>query len=264
MKSSNDQYPDKYYAAGIKLDGLPLLDYGDIEVQENFSSTSEGSVRVRFGNTEVLVGVKLEIGQPFEDTPEEGNLIVDANLVPLGSEKYEFGPPSIDAIELARVTDRAIRESKCIDTSSLVISAGEKVWTVIVDIVPLNTAGCLFDISSFGAVLALLNTKFPIIENDKIVYGKFSDKRLNLLNIPITVTVYKYKNYLMINPSLYDLEHAECRLSITTIDDQTIVALQKGGIGSFTIEEVKECVNIAFKKGNELRKMIKEKYALLR
>jgi len=257
-----DKNFEKYYAAGLKLNGIPLLEYGNMEIVPNISSTSEGSVKVTIGNNVVLAGVKMEVGAPFEDTPDEGNLIVDANLVPLASKNFEFGPPSIDAVELARVTDRAIRESHCIETSDLLITSGEKVWTIIIDIVPLNADGDLFDISSIAAVSALLNAKFPKYEENKVQYGEFSDKKIELKNLPITTTVYKAGKYLLVAPSKYDLEFVEARLSITTIDDETIVALQKGGVGSFTKDEVKQAIEIAFSKGKEIRKILKEVFNL--
>ncbi len=255
-------HAELYYKKGIKLNGVPLLEYRPIEILPNVTPTAEGSVKVKIGNNEVLAGVKMEVGEPFPDTPDEGNLMVDVQLTPIASENYEFGPPSIEAIELARVTDRAIRESKCINQESLVIKSGEKVWTIIIDLVPINVDGGLFDLFSIAAISALLTARFPNLEDDKPDYKHLSDKRLEIQNIPVTTTVYKYKDYLFIDPSNDDLKLVEARLSITTIDKENIVAFQKGGEGSFTKEEIKKAVEIAFKKGEEIRKIIKKIFGL--
>jgi len=89
----------------------------------------------------VFAGVKLEIGTPYPDTPDEGGLMINTELIPLSNPEFESGPPGIQAIELSRVVDRGIRESKAIDMKKLCIEPKEKVWTVIVDIIPINDEG---------------------------------------------------------------------------------------------------------------------------
>jgi len=46
----------------------------------------------------------------------------------------------------------------------------------------------------------------------------------------------------------------QARLTITTTD--TINAIQKGGTGSFNEEEIMTCVDTAFGKGKEIRKIL--------
>ncbi|MEK7831904.1 MAG: hypothetical protein AAB401_12500, partial [Acidobacteriota bacterium] len=53
-----------------------------------------------------------------------------------------FGQVNV-LIELARVVDRGLRESHCIDLDKLVIKPGEKVFTVFVDIHILDHQGNL-------------------------------------------------------------------------------------------------------------------------
>jgi exosome complex RNA-binding protein Rrp42 (RNase PH superfamily) len=74
--------------------------------------------------------------------------MVGAELLPLSNPDFESGPPGIQAVELARVVDRGIRESKCLDFKKLCIKQGEKAWIILIDIVTLNDAGNLFDASS--------------------------------------------------------------------------------------------------------------------
>ena len=132
--------------ADTRLDGRKLTEYRQpIEVEHGIIKTAEGSARVKIGETEVMVGVKLEVGEPYPDTPDEGTIIVGAELLPMSNPEFELGPPGIQAIELARVVDRGIRESKALDFKKLCIAKGEKIWMVIIDICPINDAGNLFD-----------------------------------------------------------------------------------------------------------------------
>ena len=110
----------------VRIDGRKLEDYRNITVKLGVSSTAEGSALVKFGNTEVIVGVKMEIAKPFSDRPDEGAIMVNAEFLPMSNPEFETGPPGIDAIELARVVDRGIRESKAINLKKLVIKKGEK------------------------------------------------------------------------------------------------------------------------------------------
>src|SRR3990170_3115402 len=138
--------------AGKRLDGRGLADYREFTIEEGLIERAEGSARIRLGKTEVLVGVKVETGAPFPDTPNDGVLTVNAELVPLASASFEPGPPDESSIELARIVDRGIRESKMVDSTKLCIEAGKKVFVVFVDVYVLNHDGNLIDASALAAV----------------------------------------------------------------------------------------------------------------
>src|SRR5512137_2321939 len=112
---------------GKRLDGRNLTDYREFTIEEGLIERAEGSARIRLGKTEVLVGVKVETGEPFPDTPNDGVMTVNAELVPLAHPSFEPGPPDENSIELARVVDRGIRESHAVDTEKLCIESGKKV-----------------------------------------------------------------------------------------------------------------------------------------
>src|SRR3989344_5883638 len=103
----------RLFESGVRLDGRKLTDYRKpLTVEYGVSKTAEGSARVKMGETEVIVGVKAEVTEPYPDTPDEGSIIVGAELLPLSNPDFDLGPPCIEAIELARIVDRGIRESK--------------------------------------------------------------------------------------------------------------------------------------------------------
>ena len=58
-----------------RADGRAFDEYRPIQVEVGFIDKAEGSARVRIGNTQVLVGVKLQPGEPFADSPETGVII---------------------------------------------------------------------------------------------------------------------------------------------------------------------------------------------
>ncbi|MCW4045100.1 MAG: exosome complex protein Rrp42 [Candidatus Bathyarchaeota archaeon] len=243
--------------AGKRLDGRGLGDYREIKVEQGIIERAEGSARVLLGKTEVLVGTKIETGEPFPDTPNEGVQTVNAELVPLASAAFEPGPPDENSIELARIVDRGIRESKAIDTAKLCIEAGKKVFVVFVDVYVLNHDGNLIDASALAAVAALLNTKMPNYEiKDGEVILKAGYTPLPMKSRPITVTLGKIGDKLIVDPWLEEEQIIDARLSIAINDDGNICAIQKGGSGYFTPKQIVEATKIAREKAVELRKKL--------
>src|SRR3989339_743769 len=180
----------KLFTSDTRLDGRKFTEYRKpFKVETGFTNTAEGSARVILGKTEVLAGVKMEIMEPYPDTQDEGSIMVGAELLPLSNPEFESGPPGIQAIELARVVDRGIRESNTVDFKKLCIKKGEKVWLVAIDVITLNDAGNLFDASALGAYAALQSTVFPKYEDDKVIYKEKTTKKLPLKNVPVSVTV---------------------------------------------------------------------------
>ena len=56
-------------------DGRALDEYRDISIETNVISKAEGSARVKLGGTQVIVGIKPQLGSPFPDTPDLGVLM---------------------------------------------------------------------------------------------------------------------------------------------------------------------------------------------
>jgi len=101
---------------GKRADGRKFDEFRNIEIETNIISKAEGSARVKIGNTQVVTGIKIGIGEPYDDSPDSGVMVTAAELIPLASPDFESGPPRENAIELARVVDRGIRESGLIET----------------------------------------------------------------------------------------------------------------------------------------------------
>jgi len=243
--------------AGMRLDGRKFTEYRKpIEIEKGVIKTAEGSARVKIGETDIIVGVKLEVGEPYPDTPDEGTIIVGAELLPLSNPDFELGPPGIQAIELARVVDRGIRESKALDFKKLCIEPGKKIWMVIIDICPINDAGNLFDASSLAALAALSSTRYPAFDGEKVDYKTKTDKKLELEKTPIAVTVIKIGDKFIVDPDTEEEKVIDSRLTVSSIEDGTLCALQKGGDYPLTTEDIDKMLDIGIEKGKELRKRL--------
>ncbi len=246
-----------YLNKDIRYDGRKKDQYREISVETDVSKSAEGSARVKIGDTEVMAGVKFEVGQPYPDIPEEGTMMVNAELIPLSNPEFEPGPPSIQAIELARVVDRGIRESKAIDTKKLCIKKGELVWTVIIDLIPINDAGNLFDAFALAAMLAIKQARFPKLNGDKIDYKTLTNKKLPLTAEPVSVTVLKIGEHFIVDPITEEEKVMDARLTVALLKDNTLCAIQKGGSMPLSKEDIEKMIDIATEKAKELRKYLK-------
>lgn len=256
MNQSIKQNKINAIAKGIRLDGRSIHQVRPITVKTGVVSTADGSAQVSFGDTEVIAGVKLAVEKPFPDTPEDGVLMVNAELLPLSNPKYESGPPGINAIELSRVVDRGIREGGAIDTKKLCLEKGEKVWSVIIDVVPLNDDGNLLDVAGFAALCALKNTVFPEYDGEKVIFEKKTDKKLDLVKEPIPITLRRLNNVILVDPTEEEEELADARLTVTMLSDGKVCSLQKGGDAPLTEKEVGEMFALADQVNQEVRKQL--------
>src|ERR671930_2658000 len=149
---------------GKRLDGRGFDDQRPILIETDVIKKANGSARVKLGDSEVIAGVKVETGEPFEGLENKGALIVSAEVLPTASPYIEPGPPDEETVELARVVDRGIRESEMLDLDKLVLVPGKTVYTVFVDCSIINADGNLFDATSYAVVSALASSKMPIFE----------------------------------------------------------------------------------------------------
>lgn len=238
---------------GKRVDGRKFDEFRKIEIETNIISKAEGSAKVKIGNTQVLAGIKLDVGEPYSDSPDSGVLTTAAELIPLASPDFESGPPREDAIELARVVDRGVRESEVVEVDKLCIEPGEKVWIVFIDIHILDYDGNLFDAASLAALGALFTATVPAKRFD---LGE--DYPLPLKEPPISCTSVKFNNVVVLDPSLDEEEIADARLTVATDTNGDIRAMQKGLSGSFTRDEVKKVIKASIDSGREIRKQLNE------
>jgi exosome complex component RRP42 len=238
---------------GKRQDGRGFKDFRDIKLETNVISKAEGSAKVTLGDTQVIVGVKLQPGTPFADSQDEGVIITNLELNPIASPEFEPGPPREEAIEMARVVDRGIRESGAIDINKLCITVGESVWIVYIDVHVLNDNGNIIDASCLAAIAALMTT---IVPNEQ--HGIGMNVPLAMKEIPVGVTLAKIGSKLMVDPSLDEEAVCETKLTVVSSSDGSVAGMQKMGSAPFTEAEVLEAIDIACEKAAEIRNLYLE------
>ena len=245
---------------GKRTDGRNLDQVRELSIEINAIPKANGSARVRLGDTEVICGVKIQPDRPFPDMGDKGIFICTAELLPLSDPTVETGPPGPDVIELARVVDRGIRESHMVDLSQLVIEKDKSVVGVFADNVAVDYDGNLFDACSYAATAALLSSKTPKWNwtDDAPVLAEGEESDVPITTIPVSVTMGKIGNHIIVDPNADEWASMDARITITSDSDGNICALQKGGVDGFTQEEIFKCGEISVRIGAQIREKLKE------
>ncbi|MHC1631426.1 MAG: exosome complex protein Rrp42 [Methanotrichaceae archaeon] len=231
-----------------RADGRAFDQYRDISLKTGVIKKADGSALVKIGNTMVMVGVKIQPGAPYSDSPDRGVIITNAELVPLASPTFEPGPPNEKGIELARVVDRGIRESKAVDLEGLCIEPGENVWIIFIDVHILDNCGNMIDAASLGAIAALMTATVPAKQ-----YDLGEDYPLIMRNVPIATTAVEFGDVIMFDPDVDEESVADTKLTVITTANGSICGMQKSGPGIISQDHICRVIDISCEKGREIR-----------
>lgn len=250
----------KMIQEGERLDGRDLDEFRPIDLEPGYiNETAEGSARVTVGDTQVVVGLKVGVEEPYPDRPEQGKIVTNAELAPMAAREYESGPPQEPGVELARVVDRGIRESDAIDLEDLVIEPGEKVYSIFIDIHVLNDDGGLIDASALGAMAALKTGFLPAYDEEEGELDRDNKERdIPLEEEPVTVTGHKISGQVVWDTDGDEEEAQDARLTVSINEKGNIVAMQKGESGPYSQQEIMETVEQAEDKTGMLRDILEE------
>lgn len=252
----------EYLREGKRFDGRKFDELRDVKVEMGISENAEGSCSVKFGKTEVFAGVKMSVIAPYADGPNEGTLSVALELGTMADNDFDMGAPSIEAVEMARVIDRGIRESGLIDWEKLCIESGKKVWQISLDIYAVNNDGNLFDAAALAGLIALANAKLPVYDvKEEKVKHELSKNAVPLVkeNMSFNLTIYKVGDSLLLDPSKEEERIAEYRVGIALADNKgepRITAMQKGKDGGISSEDMEKILKLVEDKFEDLHKKI--------
>jgi exosome complex component RRP42 len=232
-----------------RLDSRKLLEYRKIECKLDVIPKAEGSCYVSIDDTKVIVGIKFDTMEPYEDTPDEGGLIVTLNYVPVVFQDMSQNKD----IELSRVLDRSIRESKMLNLKDFCMKSNEQAIQVFIDSYIINYDGNLLDAMNLAAVKALKNTNMPKLENGKV---EMTNNKINLNSEPIMITISNIRNNFLVDLNKAEEKAVDYSVAISYLGDNEICAMQKMGINGIKMKELDKILEIGKEKQKELRKFL--------
>ena len=129
--------------------------------------TADGSAIVKQGNTTVVCGIKLELGKPAAETPDQGYIVPNVTLPPMCHPNLKPGPPSAEAQGLSSFIRDVIHASKCVNLTDLCPVPNKFAWVVYIDLVCLDHDGNLKDALVAALMAALRSLRLPVLEYDE-------------------------------------------------------------------------------------------------
>ncbi|RQM06054.1 hypothetical protein DH86_00002378, partial [Scytalidium sp. 3C] len=142
----------------VRIDGRPFDQFRPLELE---FGDEYGVADVSLGNTRVLTYVTAEVVKPYPDRPFDGIFTITTELSPMTSPAFEPSRPTEVELLLSRLLEKTIRRSSAIDTESLCLLAGQKVWSVRADVHVLSHDGNLIDASCIAVIAALQHFRKP-------------------------------------------------------------------------------------------------------
>eukprot|EP00094_Tigriopus_californicus_P000630 TCALIF_00612-PA protein Name:"Similar to EXOSC9 Exosome complex component RRP45 (Bos taurus)" AED:0.13 eAED:0.15 QI:0/0/0/0.75/0.33/0.5/4/0/301 len=133
----------------------------------------EGTALVSVGETQsdhaslVYAQASASIAEPAVSRPIEGMLNIFVTYCGSAAARFADAAGTAggdEAVEVTRLLERCLKESRCLDLESLCIVAEEKVWQIRLDVNILSAAaGGVADAASVAALAALAHFKRPEI-----------------------------------------------------------------------------------------------------
>ncbi|GLT46472.1 hypothetical protein SLA2020_202200 [Shorea laevis] len=249
----------------IRIDGRKPYEYRKISIK---FGRDDGSSEVQVGQTRVMGIVTAQLVQPYRDRPNEGTLSIFTEFSPMADPSFEPGRPAESAVELGRIVDRGLRESRAIDTESLCVLAGKLVWAIRIDLHILDNGGNLVDASNIAALSALLTFRRPECslagEDGQQVIVHPPEVReplpLTVHHLPIAITFgfFNDESILVIDPTHNEEAVMGGRMTATVNANGDICAIQKAGGQGVTQRVIMQCLQLGIAKAAGITKQIKE------
>jgi exosome complex component RRP45 len=247
---------------GLRIDGRRPYDFRTLKI--TFGEEA-GTVFVQLGRTRVLACTVCGVTQPHDDRPTEGFFTFNVEFSPMASPKYGSGRPSASAVEVIRIVERGLRESRAVDTEALCIIAGEKVWSIRLDVHVLDDCGNLIDACSIAAITALHHFRRPDVTicGSQLTVHPPTEKEpvpLSIHHIPICVTfgIFSDGRLLVVDPEWKEEKVQSGRITMTLNAHRELCAIQKAGGVPLSVDQILEGARIAQMKVVEITQIIQQ------
>lgn len=178
---------------------------------------------------------------------------------------FEPGRQSDLLVKLNRLLERCLRNSKCIDTESLCVVAGEKVWQIRVDLHLLNHDGNIIDAASIAAIVALCHFRRPdvSVQGDEVTLYTPEERDpvpLSIHHMPICVSFafFQQGTYLLVDPNEREERVMDGLLVIAMNKHREICTIQSSGGIMLLKDQVLRCSKIAGVKVLEITELIQK------
>jgi len=246
----------------VRADGRSRLTYRPMELTTDILGKTNGSARLRLSNTDVLVGVKAEVSATDQENYDEGRIefSIDCSTAAIPMFEEQGGEDLA-----ARITRSLTQAYSFIPRDTLCIVPGLHCWVLYVDVLILEFGGSLCDIIAIAVKAALSTARIPKVTPLQLDGDDYdiecSDNpndclKLDMSNAPLTVTLCKVADFLVVDPTA-DEEHCSIGgLVISVTGNGQICSVSTEGGNSFREDTISEALDTATKIGGRLQKVV--------
>uniref|UniRef100_A0A7N0VBR4 Ribosomal RNA-processing protein 43 n=1 Tax=Kalanchoe fedtschenkoi TaxID=63787 RepID=A0A7N0VBR4_KALFE len=269
------RFHERHLAESIRPDGRPVGGARDTSLALGAVGSSDGSALAKIGSTTMLAAVKMEVMTPLSESPEEGCIAIEFHMPPICSPLVRPGRPADAAPVVAKQLNDTIVSSGMINLKELSLVSGKAAWMAYLDIYCLDADGALFDAALLSAVAALSHLRIPQVSlNDDgrvvVVSEEGEEKidrepvnkekrKLNLTNIPFSLTCVLHKGYILADPTAEEESIMGTLVTVALDSSDQLVSLYKpGGPVLAHTSVLKDCVELTKKRTVELQKILAE------
>ncbi|CDS08381.1 hypothetical protein LRAMOSA02329 [Lichtheimia ramosa] len=253
-----------------RADGRGRLEYRHLVLETGILSQTSGSARCRLGDSDVLVGVKVEIGEIEQGQPDQGRIVCNVECSPSASQQFEGRGADDLNTALTLSLDRLFNgPQNGLDLSKLCIVPGQQCWVIYVDAMVMDCAGNLFDCIVMTVRAALFDTRIPRTELQELGDGEYEFEVMDDVEdavpiadwdrLPISVTLYKIGERYIIDPTILEELSSEVTLTVGVNKDGATCGMQKGAGGSINPSLLTEMVQTASTIGKSLISQLDKK-----
>ena len=236
---------------------------------------NSGLVEVTLGQTRVIASVTGDIVPPNPNRPAEGFLRFTVSLSPLASPSYSSASSSStsssdSAVELLRLLERCMKESRCVDTEALCIVSGEQVWSIRCDVSVIDDAGNAADACVVAALASLLSYRRPDVTvlssatggGSSVVMHSIDERQptpLHLHHTPICTTFALFDDGALhvCDPSLDEQAVSTATVSIVVNEWHQLCGVYKLGGETMSVERLMALIAIADAKAQDALDIVK-------
>ncbi|KAI8825686.1 ribosomal protein S5 domain 2-type protein [Fimicolochytrium jonesii] len=274
----------------IRADGRSRLDYREFKLETGMINQASGSCRVTLeGGTDVLVGVKVEVGsiepdltdaddddgapagvEAADDVEQQagtahkdrdrGRIVCNVDCSP--SATRVFDPRDVENMcnEYSQFMNRVLNGPQGgVNLKALCIIPGSTCWILNIDALVLDYGGNLLDAIFMATRGALHNTRIPkatVEQSDGRVEFDIADEETEIVegwqNVPVSVTLSKIAYRHIIDATPLEELCASAHLTVAVNKAENLCALQKGGKGGVEPSLLAEMVQTGKQQGQTL------------
>ena len=206
---------------------------------------------------------------PYPDRPSDGVFNIVTELSPMASPAFEVNRPTETEVLLSRLLEKTVRRSGALDTESLCLVAGQKCWSVRVDVHVLSHDGNLVDSSCLAVVAALRHFRKPDTSNEGETLTVYTPAErepvpLSWLHSPLCVTFSFFGDEGEISVLDANLLEEQIRVGSCTISlNRHGEICQIAKLGGTPVEAVAllQCTSIALSKVKEISSVLDRRLA---